>query len=155
LNILGYGIHLSCNANWRGLHIEDIEPDSPAESAGLSRGDIILAVNGHSIENKDFFLIFSFIQQELKQSQIRFLVLDPHSAELAQRYQLNIDENHENCIRTETSKYIKSSNKSDRTLAQNMSRDELDDINKLFSDLGKFIIMTTEYLRIVSKTKMN
>jgi len=155
LNILGYGIHLSCNANWRGLHIEDIEPNSPAESAGLSCGDIILAVNGHSIENKDFFLIFSFIQQELKQNQIRFLVLDPHSAELAQRYQLNIDENHENCIRTETPKYIKSSNKSDRTLAQYMSRDELDDINKLFSDFGKFIIMTTEYLRIVSKTKMN
>ncbi len=93
------------------------------------------------IENKDFFLIFSFIQQELKQNQIRFLVLDPYSARLAQHYQLNIDENHENCIRTETSKYIKSSNNSNQALAQNISRDELDDINKLFSDLGKFIIL--------------
>jgi predicted metalloprotease with PDZ domain len=137
-DILGYGIHLSCNEHWRGLHIEHIEPNSPAESAGLLRKDIILAVNGHSIENEDFFVILSFIQHALKQDQIRFLVLDPYSVELAQRYQLNIDENNENCIRIETSQFIKS-----QELEQNLSHDELDDINKLFSNLGKFILMTT------------
>lgn len=106
----GYGIHLSCNKDWRGLFIEDIEINSPAENAGLLRNDIILRVNGRSIENEDFFSIISFIQHELQQDQIEFLVLDPYSAELALHYQLNIDEDNHNCVRTETSKYNQNSN---------------------------------------------
>ena len=52
----------------------------------------VLAINDSSVETMDFFLILSLIQYELQQDQIRFLVLDPTSADLARRYHLQIDE---------------------------------------------------------------
>jgi carboxyl-terminal processing protease len=44
------GVGLTVNEVPRGLRIADILPDSPAEEADLSIGDVITAVNGRSIE---------------------------------------------------------------------------------------------------------
>jgi len=131
--ILGYGIHLSRNKHSLGLHIDYIEPNSPAERGGLLFGDIVLAVNSHSIVNEDFFVAISCIQYALEQDQIRFLVLDRNSAELAQRYQISINENNDNCIRIETSEVIRS------TMTQNLSHDEVDNTHKLSTNLGRWI----------------
>lgn len=91
---------------------------------------MVLAVNGHPVENDDFFVILSFIQRELEDDQIRFLVLDPQSAELVRRHQLAIDENYRTCVRMETPTFTvspekllydqwRSTNNADPTVAQN------------------------------------
>ena len=79
------------------------------------------------IENDDFFTILSFLEHEVEQGQIRFLVLDPYSAELARRYNINIDENYVNCIQMETSK-----------IKQNPSYD----IHRSLSDSSKLIFFS-------------
>ncbi|ODA44302.1 hypothetical protein THER_1000 [Thermodesulfovibrio sp. N1] len=35
----------------RGVRIEYIKPQSPAQRAGLKEGDIILSINGHAIKD--------------------------------------------------------------------------------------------------------
>lgn len=99
---IGYGVHLARNENWSGLRIGDIEPNSPAESAGLLCDDVILSINGKPIDHFEFFVVLSIVQSELKQNEMRFLVLDPQSVNTVRRYRIPIDENHPNCIRMET-----------------------------------------------------
>lgn len=82
--------------------INEVESESPAESAGLLRGDVVFAINGNAINNDAFFIILSMVQRELAKDELRLLVLDPTTAKLVQQYQININENDLNCIRKET-----------------------------------------------------
>jgi hypothetical protein len=82
------------------------------------------------VENDDFFTILSFLEHEVEQGQIRFLVLDPNSAELARRHHININENNINCIQMETSE-----------IKQKSSHD----IHRLLSDSSKLIFFSFFY----------
>ena len=53
--------------NTRGVVITDIDPDSPAEKAGLKRTDVILAINNHPISSwEELRLLVSQIVPETK-----------------------------------------------------------------------------------------
>src|SRR5262249_45949580 len=39
----------------RGVVVAEIEPDSPAASAGLERGDVIVRVDGHDVHSREEF----------------------------------------------------------------------------------------------------
>ena len=38
-----------------GVYVESVEEGSPADEGGLKEGDIIVAVNGKEVEDKDYF----------------------------------------------------------------------------------------------------
>lgn len=149
--MIGYGIHLNYKAKSLGLRIDNVEENSPAESGGLQHEDIVLAVNGSAIKNDDFISILSFIQHELEQDQIRFLVLDPKGAELVRRYGIHIDENNDCCIRIEAAKFIGNASKLinnqcqltsgfDQTMLLKPSCDRFNNINKIQLNSGRLNI---------------
>ncbi|XP_052035636.1 Na(+)/H(+) exchange regulatory cofactor NHE-RF3 [Apodemus sylvaticus] len=49
----GYGFYLRAGPEQKGQIIKDIEPGSPAEAAGLKNNDLVVAVNGESVEGLD------------------------------------------------------------------------------------------------------
>jgi C-terminal processing protease CtpA/Prc len=42
---------VSLDRNYRGARVADVQPGSPAEEAGIGRGDVILAINGREIRS--------------------------------------------------------------------------------------------------------
>jgi carboxyl-terminal processing protease len=63
----GFGIYLRQDQT-NQIIITSTIPDSPAEKAGLKRGDIIVAVNGVSIAGKDYVTVHSLIHQAASKS---------------------------------------------------------------------------------------
>ena len=49
----GYGFHLHGEKNKPGQFVRKVEPDSPAEEAGLKVGDRIIEVNGRNVEDEE------------------------------------------------------------------------------------------------------
>ena len=47
----GYGFNLHANNENSGQFIGNIDPDSPAEEAGLRKGDRIIEINGTNVES--------------------------------------------------------------------------------------------------------
>jgi len=64
---IGFGIYLRQDQT-KQITITSTIPDSPAEKAGLKRGDIIIAVNGVSIAGKDYATVHSLIHQAASKS---------------------------------------------------------------------------------------
>ncbi|GAA4468735.1 PDZ domain-containing protein [Novipirellula rosea] len=56
------------NGNQQGLKIVDIEPNSPADKAGLEKGDFVVSVDGQSIDTPDQ-LQKQMMQQQRQSSQ--------------------------------------------------------------------------------------
>jgi len=58
----GIGIYLQQDQTTKQLIITSTIPGTPAEKAGLKRGDILLAVNGQNIAGKDIAAVSALIQ---------------------------------------------------------------------------------------------
>src|SRR6266446_8499477 len=61
-SLVGIGIYLRQDATTKQLTITSTISGTPAQKAGLKRGDIIMAVNGTSVAGKDLNTVSSLIQ---------------------------------------------------------------------------------------------
>jgi carboxyl-terminal processing protease len=60
--LVGVGIYLQQNPTTGQVVITDTVPGAPAEKAGLQPGDILIAVNGQSVQGKDLDAISSMLR---------------------------------------------------------------------------------------------
>lgn len=70
----GYGFYLRAGSGQKGQITKDIEPGSPAEAAGLKNNDLVVAVNGVSVEGLDHDSVVEMIKEGGEQTTL--LVVD-------------------------------------------------------------------------------
>ncbi|XP_012498904.1 PREDICTED: Na(+)/H(+) exchange regulatory cofactor NHE-RF3 isoform X1 [Propithecus coquereli] len=70
----GYGFYLRAGPEAKGQIIKDIDPGSPAEQAGLKNNDLVVAVNGESVETLDHDSVVEMIKKGGDQTSL--LVVD-------------------------------------------------------------------------------
>nr|XP_044993876.1 Na(+)/H(+) exchange regulatory cofactor NHE-RF3 [Jaculus jaculus]XP_044993877.1 Na(+)/H(+) exchange regulatory cofactor NHE-RF3 [Jaculus jaculus]XP_044993878.1 Na(+)/H(+) exchange regulatory cofactor NHE-RF3 [Jaculus jaculus]XP_044993879.1 Na(+)/H(+) exchange regulatory cofactor NHE-RF3 [Jaculus jaculus]XP_044993880.1 Na(+)/H(+) exchange regulatory cofactor NHE-RF3 [Jaculus jaculus] len=70
----GYGFYLRAGPQQKGQIIKDIESGSPAEAAGLKNNDLVVAVNGESVETLDHDSVVELIRKGGDQTTL--LVVD-------------------------------------------------------------------------------
>jgi Na(+)/H(+) exchange regulatory cofactor NHE-RF2 len=82
-NFVGYGFNLHCEKSKPGQYIGKVDPDSPAESAGLREYDRIIEVNFVPIGNENHKQVVTRIKEGVTRNGIKYpeevilLVLDP------------------------------------------------------------------------------
>ncbi|XP_010627794.1 Na(+)/H(+) exchange regulatory cofactor NHE-RF3 [Fukomys damarensis] len=59
----GYGFYLKQGPEGQGQTIKDIDSGSPAEAAGLKKNDLVVAVNGESVETLDHDSVVEMIKK--------------------------------------------------------------------------------------------
>lgn len=83
----GYGFHLHAEKGKPGQFIGKVDPDSPAEEAGMRQGDRIIEVNGVAIQQETHKEVVERIKA--LEQEVRLLVLDasqdPTGAALAKK----------------------------------------------------------------------
>ncbi|XP_045853395.1 Na(+)/H(+) exchange regulatory cofactor NHE-RF3 isoform X2 [Meles meles] len=70
----GYGFYLRAGPEQKGQVIKDIDSGSPAEEAGLKNNDLLVAVNGQSVESLDHDSVVEMIRKGGDQTSL--LVVD-------------------------------------------------------------------------------
>ncbi|CAK6439820.1 unnamed protein product [Pipistrellus nathusii] len=70
----GYGFYLRAGPEQRGQFIKDIDSGSPAEAAGLKANDLVIAVNGESVESLGHDSVVEMIRKSGDQTSL--LVVD-------------------------------------------------------------------------------
>nr|KAF6291289.1 PDZ domain containing 1 [Myotis myotis] len=70
----GYGFYLRAGPEQRGQFIKDIDSGSPAEEAGLKANDLVIAVNGESVESLNHDSVVEMIRKSGDQTSL--LVVD-------------------------------------------------------------------------------
>ncbi|XP_076789093.1 Na(+)/H(+) exchange regulatory cofactor NHE-RF3 isoform X1 [Arvicanthis niloticus] len=76
----GYGFYLRAGSERKGQIIKDVEPGSPAEAAGLKNNDLVVAVNGESVEALDHDGVVEMIRKGGDQTTL--LVLDKEASSI-------------------------------------------------------------------------
>ncbi|KAB1260378.1 Na exchange regulatory cofactor NHE-RF3 [Camelus dromedarius] len=70
----GYGFYLRAGPEEKGQIVKDIDSGSPAEEAGLKNNDLVVAVNGESVESLDHDSVVEMIRKGGDQTSL--LVVD-------------------------------------------------------------------------------
>lgn len=84
-NFIGYGFNLHCEKTKPGQYIGKVDPDSPAESAGLRENDRIVEVNFVPIGNENHKQVVTRIKEGVSRNNSKYteevilLVLDPEA----------------------------------------------------------------------------
>ncbi|XP_037357226.1 Na(+)/H(+) exchange regulatory cofactor NHE-RF3 isoform X2 [Talpa occidentalis] len=76
----GYGFYLKAGPEHKGQIIKDIDSGSPAEAAGLKNNDLVVAVNGESVESLDHDSVVALIRKGGDQTSL--LVVDKEADNL-------------------------------------------------------------------------
>ncbi len=63
-NFVGIGVHASRDSDTNGIYLFGIIPDSPAEKAGLKKGDIIIKSEGIEASEKNYYSMLDSIRGE-------------------------------------------------------------------------------------------
>ncbi|KAB5523655.1 hypothetical protein PHYPO_G00155060 [Pangasianodon hypophthalmus] len=79
----GFGFNLHCDKRRVGQFIRSVDPDSPAQRAGLQPGDRLIQVNGRSIEGLRHSEVVEIIRSG--RGQTKLLVVDPETDALFQK----------------------------------------------------------------------
>ncbi|XP_008151406.2 Na(+)/H(+) exchange regulatory cofactor NHE-RF3 isoform X1 [Eptesicus fuscus] len=66
----GYGFYLRAGPEQRGQFIKDIDSGSPAEAAGLKANDLLIAVNGESVESLSHDSVVEMIRKSGDQTSL-------------------------------------------------------------------------------------
>ncbi|XP_026105145.1 Na(+)/H(+) exchange regulatory cofactor NHE-RF2 [Carassius auratus] len=94
----GYGFNLHCKKSGSGQFIRSVDPDSPAERAGLRPRDRLIEVNDRSIEGLCHAEVVALIRAG--GTDTRLLVVDPDTDELFSRLRIKPTSIHlkEDCV---------------------------------------------------------
>ncbi|XP_076151568.1 Na(+)/H(+) exchange regulatory cofactor NHE-RF2 isoform X1 [Alosa pseudoharengus] len=95
---LGYGFNIHSDKARMGQYIRCVDPDSPAEYAGLRPKDRLVEVNGMNIEHLRHSEVVAVIRRGGKETSL--LVLDPETDELFKRLGITPTNKHleEDCV---------------------------------------------------------
>ncbi|KAJ8283451.1 hypothetical protein COCON_G00023010 [Conger conger] len=89
---MGFGFNLHSERSRPGQYIRSVDPDSPAEGAGLKPRDRVIEVNSVNIENLRHSEVVAFIRGGGQET--RLLVVDPETDEHFKRLGVTPTESH-------------------------------------------------------------
>ncbi|KAF7689319.1 hypothetical protein HF521_012672 [Silurus meridionalis] len=94
----GFGFNLHCEKRRVGHYIRSVDPDSPAQRAGLQPGDRLIQVNGKSVEGLRHTEVVEIIRKG--GGQTKLLVVDPETDALFQKLDITPTTAHlnEDCV---------------------------------------------------------